>query len=82
MRAIAVLCVIAYHLNVSWAQGGLLGVGVFFTLSGYLITDLLLVHWDRFGNLGLGELLAAARATAAPGAVRDAVRGQLVGGAV
>ncbi len=55
MRAIAVLCVIAYHLNVGWAQGGLLGVGVFFTLSGYLITDLLLAHWDRFGNLGLGD---------------------------
>ena len=55
MRAIAVLCVIAYHLNVGWAQGGLLGVGVFFTLSGYLITDLLLAHWDRFGNLGLGS---------------------------
>jgi peptidoglycan/LPS O-acetylase OafA/YrhL len=53
MRALAVLSVIAYHLNVRWAQGGLLGVGVFFTLSGYLITDLLLSHWDRHGNLGL-----------------------------
>ena len=28
-----------------WAPGGLLGVGVFFTLSGYLITDLLLGQW-------------------------------------
>ncbi len=55
MRALAVLCVIAYHLNVPWAKGGLLGVGVFFTLSGYLITDLLLGHSDRFGNLGLGS---------------------------
>src|SRR6185437_7406730 len=54
IRAIAVLAVIAYHLNVGWAKGGLLGVGVFFTLSGYLITDLLLSHWDRYGNLGLG----------------------------
>ena len=54
MRAIAVLAVIAYHLNVGWAKGGLLGVGVFFTLSGYLITDLLLSHWDRHGDLGLG----------------------------
>ena len=42
LRAIAVLAVIAYHLNPAWAPGGLLGVGVFFTLSGYLITDLLL----------------------------------------
>jgi peptidoglycan/LPS O-acetylase OafA/YrhL len=55
IRAVAVLCVIAYHLNVGWAQGGLLGVGVFFTLSGYLITDLLLGHWDRSGRLGLGN---------------------------
>jgi peptidoglycan/LPS O-acetylase OafA/YrhL len=53
IRAVAVLSVIAYHLNVHWAQGGLLGVGVFFTLSGYLITDLLLGHWNRHGDLGL-----------------------------
>jgi peptidoglycan/LPS O-acetylase OafA/YrhL len=54
IRAIAVLSVIAYHVNVRWAQGGLLGVGVFFTLSGYLITDLLFSHWNRYGNLALG----------------------------
>jgi peptidoglycan/LPS O-acetylase OafA/YrhL len=42
LRAIAVLGVILYHLDFSWAEGGLLGVGVFFTLSGYLITDILL----------------------------------------
>jgi peptidoglycan/LPS O-acetylase OafA/YrhL len=42
LRALAVLAVIAYHLGFGWAPGGLLGVGVFFTLSGYLITDLLL----------------------------------------
>ncbi|MDM5315103.1 acyltransferase family protein [Fictibacillus sp. b24] len=41
LRAIAVLAVIAYHLNFEWAAGGLLGVTVFFVLSGYLITDLL-----------------------------------------
>jgi peptidoglycan/LPS O-acetylase OafA/YrhL len=29
-----------YHLKFGWAEGGLLGVGVFFTLSGYLITDI------------------------------------------
>ncbi len=45
LRAIAVLAVVAYHLGFSWAPGGLLGVGVFFTLSGYLITDLLLERW-------------------------------------
>jgi peptidoglycan/LPS O-acetylase OafA/YrhL len=52
LRAIAVLAVIAYHLGFGWASGGLLGVGVFFTLSGYLITDLLLEQWSR-GRLRL-----------------------------
>jgi peptidoglycan/LPS O-acetylase OafA/YrhL len=42
LRAIAVIGVILYHLKFGWAEGGLLGVGVFFTLSGYLITDILL----------------------------------------
>jgi peptidoglycan/LPS O-acetylase OafA/YrhL len=42
LRAVAVLGVISYHLKFGWAEGGLLGVGVFFTLSGYLITDILL----------------------------------------
>ncbi len=55
LRAFAVLAVIVYHLNVGWAQGGLLGVGVFFTLSGYLITDLLLEHKRKASNLFLGE---------------------------
>jgi peptidoglycan/LPS O-acetylase OafA/YrhL len=47
LRALAVLAVIAYHLGLGWAPGGLLGVGVFFTLSGYLITDLLLAERAR-----------------------------------
>ncbi len=55
LRAIAVLAVIAYHLELGWAQGGLLGVGVFFTLSGYLITDLLLEQRDAVGHLRLGD---------------------------
>src|SRR5947209_17903290 len=55
LRALAVLAVIAYHLELGWAQGGLLGVGVFFTLSGYLITDLLLGQRDAVGHLPLGD---------------------------
>jgi peptidoglycan/LPS O-acetylase OafA/YrhL len=55
LRAIAVLAVIFFHEQFSWAPGGLLGVGVFFTLSGYLITDLLLNKWLKTGRLHLGD---------------------------
>jgi peptidoglycan/LPS O-acetylase OafA/YrhL len=51
LRAVAVLAVIAYHVGLGWAPGGLLGVGVFFTLSGYLITDLLLSAHESSGSL-------------------------------
>jgi peptidoglycan/LPS O-acetylase OafA/YrhL len=53
LRAVAVLAVIAFHEQLGWAPGGLLGVGVFFTLSGYLITDLLLGVWLTTGSLRL-----------------------------
>ena len=53
LRAIAVAAVVAYHLGYGWAQGGLLGVGVFFTLSGYLITDILAGQWAARGRIGL-----------------------------
>jgi peptidoglycan/LPS O-acetylase OafA/YrhL len=55
LRALAVLAVIAYHEQFGWAPGGMLGVGVFFTLSGYLITDLLLGQWVAHGRLNLGD---------------------------
>ena len=55
LRAIAVLAVIAFHEQLGWAPGGLLGVGVFFTLSGYLITDLLLGKWVATGSPHLGD---------------------------
>ena len=58
LRAIAVAAVIAFHLGLSWAPGGLLGVGVFFTLSGYLITDLLLGSWESSGGLKLRDFWA------------------------
>jgi peptidoglycan/LPS O-acetylase OafA/YrhL len=61
LRAVAVLAVVAYHLGFSWAPGGLLGVGVFFTLSGYLITDLLLTRIARQGGDLKGFWLARAR---------------------
>jgi peptidoglycan/LPS O-acetylase OafA/YrhL len=55
LRAIAVGAVVAYHVGLGWAQGGLLGVGVFFTLSGYLITDLLLGQQEITHKLQLTD---------------------------
>ncbi|MBP7888970.1 MAG: hypothetical protein KA029_07895, partial [Ilumatobacteraceae bacterium] len=43
-RALAVTAVLLFHGGVSWMSGGYLGVSVFFTLSGYLITSLLLTE--------------------------------------
>jgi peptidoglycan/LPS O-acetylase OafA/YrhL len=55
LRALAVGAVVGYHVDLGWAQGGLLGVGVFFTLSGYLITDLLLGQYEATGRLQLAD---------------------------
>jgi peptidoglycan/LPS O-acetylase OafA/YrhL len=55
LRAIAVGAVVAYHVDLGWAPGGLLGVEVFFTLSGYLITDLLLGQQEITGRLPLAD---------------------------
>ncbi|WP_201008672.1 acyltransferase family protein [Paenibacillus glycanilyticus] len=55
LRAIAVFAVIAYHFGWPAASGGLLGVGVFFVLSGYLITDLLLEERRNTGRFNLGR---------------------------
>ncbi len=52
LRAIAVLAVFFYHVNTSgWDPGGFLGVDVFFVISGYLITSLLLSEYRQAGHL-------------------------------
>jgi peptidoglycan/LPS O-acetylase OafA/YrhL len=51
LRAIAVLAVLAYHAGFGVAQGGFLGVEVFFVISGYLITALLLAEHRRSGRI-------------------------------
>ena len=47
MRAIAVVAVMVYHANSDWLPGGFLGVEVFFVISGYLITLLLISEKER-----------------------------------
>jgi peptidoglycan/LPS O-acetylase OafA/YrhL len=53
LRAIAAGSVLLYHGGVSWSSGGFLGVDVFFVLSGFLITALLLTEWERTGGIAI-----------------------------
>lgn len=55
IRAVAVAAVVLYHLQMPFADGGLLGVSVFFTLSGLLITSLLVKEFERSGRIALGS---------------------------
>jgi len=53
IRGLAVGAVLLFHGGFSWARGGYLGVSTFFTLSGFLITSLLLAEHRRSGRIGL-----------------------------
>lgn len=55
LRGLAVIGVLLFHGGFTWAQGGYLGVSTFFTLSGFLITNLLVREWDRSGTISLGR---------------------------
>ena len=55
MRALAVIAVMVYHANSSWLPGGFIGVEVFFVISGYLITLLLIGEHERSGRVHLGH---------------------------
>ena len=54
MRALAVIAVLVYHANTEWLSGGFLGVEVFFVISGYLITLLLMAERERTGTVRIG----------------------------
>lgn len=53
LRTVAVAAVVLYHLNAAVLPCGLLGVTIFFVLSGYLITGILIKEWNRTGKIDL-----------------------------
>ncbi|MBR0404845.1 MAG: acyltransferase [Eggerthellaceae bacterium] len=53
LRAFAVLAVIFYHMGLDWAPGGLMGVTIFFVISGYLINGLLVAEYETSGTISL-----------------------------
>ena len=55
MRALAVVAVMIYHANSSWLPGGFLGVEMFFVISGYLITLLLIAERERDYGISLTD---------------------------
>jgi peptidoglycan/LPS O-acetylase OafA/YrhL len=58
VRAVAVAMVLLFHAGFGWMRAGYLGVSIFFTLSGFLITSLLLREGRASGNLDLGRFYA------------------------
>lgn len=53
IRGIAVIVVVLYHHSITWITGGELTVSMFFTLSGFLITRLLVAEWGRDETIAL-----------------------------
>ena len=75
IRAVSILGIMANHGGFGWAAGGIISVNVFFVLSGFLITLLLMKEWTRSGTIRLRAFwarrarTASARAVRSPGAI-------------
>jgi peptidoglycan/LPS O-acetylase OafA/YrhL len=55
IRGLGIPIVLLYHHNVTWLTGGVLAVSMFFTLSGFLITRLMIDEWQRNDRFALGK---------------------------
>jgi len=61
LRALSVIAVILYHAGVQWIPGGFIGVEVFFIVSGFLITSLMIDEQHVSGKVSLNFFLTAYR---------------------
>ena len=59
LRAIAVVGVMLYHADVTWFRGGFIGVDIFFVLSGYLVTTIVMDGLEKRGGLGFRRFWGA-----------------------
>ena len=69
LRALAVMTVMAFHLGWSFVPGGAFGVSLFFTLSGYLITQVMLADHDRAGKVDLKRFWTRRLRRLVPGSI-------------
>lgn len=82
LRAIAVYLVVAYHADLAWFGGGFVGVDVFFVLSGYLVTGILLRDLQLNGRIRLVRFYARRVRRLLPAAAATLVVTGLVYGAI
>ena len=69
LRGVALIAILFYHSGVNWIPGGFLFVSTFFTLSGFLITSLLLYEWDGTGRIDLRTFWTRRLRRLMPGAI-------------
>lgn len=79
VRAVAILAVLAHHGSYGIARGGFLGVDLFFVLSGFLITHLLVREWGRHGRISLAGFYARRALRILPPLVAALALAQLLG---
>jgi peptidoglycan/LPS O-acetylase OafA/YrhL len=82
LRAVAILMVVCFHAGIPWLRGGFVGVDIFFVLSGYLITELLVVEVERTGSIDFGRFYARRIRRLLPASLLITVCTLLVGFAV
>ncbi|MEN9822729.1 MAG: hypothetical protein RLZ04_1155, partial [Actinomycetota bacterium] len=79
LRAVAVVAVVVYHAWPEWLPGGFVGVDVFFVVSGFLITSLLLREFDTTGTVSLRRFWARRARRLLPAATVTLVATALAG---